>query len=115
MQGCSRPQLKQNDEVNNHDILCLLLQVDYWSFGTVLFECITGMRPFLTELSPVQWYEKFLSISQTLVWFLLKGPSLELFFKITLPYTGIFEGIMRICVGMVHLIKLAFGAQHCLS
>ncbi|XP_078366618.1 inhibitor of nuclear factor kappa-B kinase subunit alpha-like [Oculina patagonica] len=32
--------------------------VDYWSFGTVLFECITGMRPFLTELSPVQWYNK---------------------------------------------------------
>ena len=38
----------------------LLLQVDYWSFGTVLFECITGMRPFLTELSPVQWYEQLL-------------------------------------------------------
>lgn len=32
--------------------------VDYWSFGTVLFECVTGMRPFLTELSPVQWYNK---------------------------------------------------------
>lgn len=33
--------------------------VDYWSFGTVLFECITGLRPFLSELSsPVQWYQE---------------------------------------------------------
>lgn len=32
--------------------------VDYWSFGTVLFECITGMRPFLPELSPVQWHHE---------------------------------------------------------
>ncbi|KAJ7381068.1 hypothetical protein OS493_004666 [Desmophyllum pertusum] len=34
--------------------------VDYWSFGTVLFECITGIRPFLPELSPFQWYNKVL-------------------------------------------------------
>ena len=40
----------------------VFLQVDYWSLGTILFECITGMRPFLPELSPVQWYE---SIKQT--------------------------------------------------
>lgn len=30
--------------------------VDYWSLGTVLFECITGTRPFLPELSPVKWH-----------------------------------------------------------
>lgn len=32
--------------------------VDYWSLGTILFECITGMRPFLPELSPVQWHHQ---------------------------------------------------------
>ncbi|WAQ96309.1 IKKA-like protein [Mya arenaria] len=26
--------------------------VDYWSFGTVVFECITGYRPFLPDLPP---------------------------------------------------------------
>ena len=45
------------DVVNNKLHIYYMLQVDYWSFGTVLFECITGMRPFLTQLSPVQWYE----------------------------------------------------------
>lgn len=29
--------------------------VDYWSFGTVVFECITGVRPFLPQSPPVQW------------------------------------------------------------
>lgn len=29
--------------------------VDYWSFGTVVFECITGIRPFLPNVPPVQW------------------------------------------------------------
>ncbi|XP_032238098.2 inhibitor of nuclear factor kappa-B kinase subunit beta isoform X2 [Nematostella vectensis] len=29
--------------------------VDYWSLGTVVFECITGRRPF-PDLSPVQWH-----------------------------------------------------------
>ena len=24
----------------------------------MLFECITGLRPFLPELSPVHWYER---------------------------------------------------------
>ncbi len=30
--------------------------VDYWSFGTLVFECITGFRPFLPTWQPVQWY-----------------------------------------------------------
>lgn len=29
--------------------------VDYWSFGTMLFECSCGFRPFLHNLQPVQW------------------------------------------------------------
>ncbi|XP_019635270.1 PREDICTED: inhibitor of nuclear factor kappa-B kinase subunit beta-like [Branchiostoma belcheri] len=30
--------------------------VDYWSFGTLVFECITGSRPFLPNRNPVQWH-----------------------------------------------------------
>ncbi|XP_064421554.1 inhibitor of nuclear factor kappa-B kinase subunit beta [Latimeria chalumnae] len=32
--------------------------VDYWSFGTLAFECITGFRPFLPNWHPVQWHAK---------------------------------------------------------
>uniref|UniRef100_A0A671N1D9 IkappaB kinase n=1 Tax=Sinocyclocheilus anshuiensis TaxID=1608454 RepID=A0A671N1D9_9TELE len=34
--------------------------VDYWSFGTQVFECITGFRPFLPTWQPVQWHSKLL-------------------------------------------------------
>ena len=30
--------------------------VDFWSFGTVVFECITGYRPFLPDRKPIEWY-----------------------------------------------------------
>ncbi|XP_071808745.1 inhibitor of nuclear factor kappa-B kinase subunit alpha-like [Asterias amurensis] len=32
------------------------LTVDYWTLGTVLFECITGVRPFLPQMPPVKWH-----------------------------------------------------------
>uniref|UniRef100_A0AAR2JS31 Inhibitor of nuclear factor kappa-B kinase subunit alpha n=1 Tax=Pygocentrus nattereri TaxID=42514 RepID=A0AAR2JS31_PYGNA len=32
--------------------------VDYWSFGTMVFECSCGFRPFLHNLQPVQWTSK---------------------------------------------------------
>uniref|UniRef100_A0A672L237 Inhibitor of nuclear factor kappa-B kinase subunit alpha n=1 Tax=Sinocyclocheilus grahami TaxID=75366 RepID=A0A672L237_SINGR len=32
--------------------------VDYWSFGTMIFECCCGFRPFLHNLQPVQWTSK---------------------------------------------------------
>ncbi|XP_065152805.1 inhibitor of nuclear factor kappa-B kinase subunit alpha [Paramisgurnus dabryanus] len=32
--------------------------VDYWSFGTMVFECCCGFRPFLHNLQPVQWTSK---------------------------------------------------------
>ncbi|XP_035235434.1 inhibitor of nuclear factor kappa-B kinase subunit beta [Anguilla anguilla] len=32
--------------------------VDYWSFGTLVFECITGFRPFLPTWQPVPWHAK---------------------------------------------------------
>ncbi|XP_069125101.1 inhibitor of nuclear factor kappa-B kinase subunit alpha-like isoform X2 [Argopecten irradians] len=32
--------------------------VDYWSFGTVVFECIAGYRPFLPTTPPVTWHKE---------------------------------------------------------
>ncbi|XP_078094610.1 LOW QUALITY PROTEIN: inhibitor of nuclear factor kappa-B kinase subunit beta [Mustelus asterias] len=32
--------------------------VDYWSLGTLTFECITGFRPFLPNWQPVAWHSK---------------------------------------------------------
>nr|XP_008115965.1 PREDICTED: inhibitor of nuclear factor kappa-B kinase subunit alpha [Anolis carolinensis] len=32
--------------------------VDFWSFGTVVFECITGFRPFLHNQQPFTWHDK---------------------------------------------------------
>lgn len=32
--------------------------VDYWSFGTLIFECACGFRPFLHHMQPVQWISK---------------------------------------------------------
>ncbi|KAM5141252.1 inhibitor of nuclear factor kappa-B kinase subunit alpha [Mantella aurantiaca] len=32
--------------------------VDYWSFGTMVFECIAGFRPFLHNMQPFTWHEK---------------------------------------------------------
>uniref|UniRef100_A0A3Q3GRT9 IkappaB kinase n=1 Tax=Labrus bergylta TaxID=56723 RepID=A0A3Q3GRT9_9LABR len=34
------------------------VKVDYWSFGTLVFECITGYRPFLPTWQPVPWHNK---------------------------------------------------------
>ncbi|XP_069096934.1 inhibitor of nuclear factor kappa-B kinase subunit alpha-like [Pleurodeles waltl] len=34
------------------------VRVDYWSLGTMVFECIAGFRPFLHNLQPVAWHEK---------------------------------------------------------
>uniref|UniRef100_A0A8C8IHT9 Inhibitor of nuclear factor kappa-B kinase subunit alpha n=1 Tax=Oncorhynchus tshawytscha TaxID=74940 RepID=A0A8C8IHT9_ONCTS len=31
------------------------VSVDYWSFGTMIFECTCGFRPFLHNMQPVQW------------------------------------------------------------
>jgi inhibitor of nuclear factor kappa-B kinase subunit beta len=41
------PELFQTDKYN--------CTVDYWSLGLVIHECITGVRPFLPGLPPMQW------------------------------------------------------------
>lgn len=30
-------------------------KADYWSFGTLVFECITGRRPFFHTSNAEQW------------------------------------------------------------
>uniref|UniRef100_A0A8D3DI35 IkappaB kinase n=1 Tax=Scophthalmus maximus TaxID=52904 RepID=A0A8D3DI35_SCOMX len=34
--------------------------VDYWSFGTLVVECIIGYRPFLPTWQPVPWHNKLM-------------------------------------------------------
>ncbi|XP_063160687.1 inhibitor of nuclear factor kappa-B kinase subunit alpha [Candoia aspera] len=34
------------------------MTVDFWSFGTVIFECITGFRPFLHNQQPFTWHDR---------------------------------------------------------
>lgn len=62
--------------------------VDYWSFGTLVFECITGFRPFLPTWQPVQWYlcpqlsvaEFYPARPDTLIWcFSIRSVVLNLF------------------------------------
>uniref|UniRef100_A0AAX7V1Q8 Inhibitor of nuclear factor kappa-B kinase subunit alpha n=1 Tax=Astatotilapia calliptera TaxID=8154 RepID=A0AAX7V1Q8_ASTCA len=47
---CSAPELFENKPYT--------VTVDYWSFGTMIFECSCGFRPFLHNLQPVQWASK---------------------------------------------------------
>lgn len=45
---CQAPELFENKPYT--------VTVDYWSFGTVIFECTCGFRPFLHHMQPVQWW-----------------------------------------------------------
>ena len=41
---------KSGGSLGNEAIICelfVIFQVDFWSFGMVVFECVTGKRPFL--------------------------------------------------------------------
>lgn len=41
---------------------------DYWSFGTVIFECITGTRPFLLTEHAFQWPKLIKDKSDQHIW-----------------------------------------------
>ncbi|KAK7507653.1 hypothetical protein BaRGS_00001588 [Batillaria attramentaria] len=60
--------------------------VDYWSFGTVIFECITGIRPFLPTLPPVQWHKEVCAKSPEDICAFIDGNNEPRFSKtITMP------------------------------
>ncbi|XP_053125130.1 inhibitor of nuclear factor kappa-B kinase subunit beta [Hemicordylus capensis] len=67
--------------------------VDYWSFGTLAFECITGFRPFLPNWQPVQWHAKVRQKSETdiVVWEDLAG---EVKFSSRLPHPNNLNSIL---------------------
>ena len=41
---------------------------DYWSFGTVIFECLTGIRPFMLADSPFEWFKAIKSKKDDEIW-----------------------------------------------
>ncbi|XP_019401582.1 PREDICTED: inhibitor of nuclear factor kappa-B kinase subunit beta isoform X1 [Crocodylus porosus] len=67
--------------------------VDYWSFGTLTFECITGFRPFLPTWQPVQWHTKVQQKSESdiVVYEDLVG---EVKFSSSLPYPNNLNSIL---------------------
>ncbi|KAH1177882.1 hypothetical protein KIL84_011584 [Mauremys mutica] len=67
--------------------------VDYWSFGTLAFECITGFRPFLPNWQPVQWHTKVRQKSELdiVVYEDLAG---EVKFSSSLPYPNNLNSIL---------------------
>ncbi|CAH1794862.1 unnamed protein product [Owenia fusiformis] len=58
--------------------------VDFWSFGTMLFECVCGFRPFLPNLTPVQWQQK-VSLKQPDDICVMFGPNSEVIYSKDLP------------------------------
>ncbi|XP_061448378.1 inhibitor of nuclear factor kappa-B kinase subunit beta isoform X2 [Rhineura floridana] len=67
--------------------------VDYWSFGTLAFECITGFRPFLPSWQLVQWHAKVRKKSELdiVVYEDLSG---EVKFSSKLPYPNNLNSVL---------------------
>ncbi|NXA42141.1 IKKB kinase, partial [Eudromia elegans] len=67
--------------------------VDYWSFGTLAFECITGFRPFLPNWQPVQWHTKVRQKSELDI-VVSEDLSGEVKFSSTLPYPNNLNSVL---------------------
>ncbi|XP_061731882.1 inhibitor of nuclear factor kappa-B kinase subunit alpha-like isoform X1 [Nerophis ophidion] len=61
------------------------VSVDYWSFGTMVFECSCGFRPFLHNLQPVQWASKVRNKGPKDI-VAVEEPNGEVRFSTRLPY-----------------------------
>ncbi|XP_061665847.1 inhibitor of nuclear factor kappa-B kinase subunit alpha-like isoform X1 [Syngnathoides biaculeatus] len=61
------------------------VSVDYWSFGTMIFECSCGFRPFLHNLQPVQWASKVRNKGPKDI-MAVEEPNGEVRFSTHLPY-----------------------------
>ncbi|KAK5881645.1 inhibitor of nuclear factor kappa-B kinase subunit alpha-like [Gymnodraco acuticeps] len=59
--------------------------VDFWSFGTMVFECSCGFRPFLHNLQPVQWASKVRNKGPKDI-MAVEEPNGEVRFSTHLPY-----------------------------
>ncbi|XP_039222795.1 inhibitor of nuclear factor kappa-B kinase subunit beta [Crotalus tigris] len=67
--------------------------VDYWSFGTLAFECITGFRPFLPTWQPVQWHAKVRQKSELDI-VVFEDLSGEVKFSSKLPYPNNLNSVL---------------------
>ncbi|POI35802.1 hypothetical protein CIB84_000447 [Bambusicola thoracicus] len=67
--------------------------VDYWSFGTLAFECITGFRPFLPNWQPVQWHTKVRQKSELDI-VVSEDLSGEVKFSSSLPYPNNLNSVL---------------------
>ncbi|KAL8585012.1 hypothetical protein ACOMHN_043648 [Nucella lapillus] len=76
--------------------------VDYWSFGTVIFECITGIRPFLPTVPPVQWHKEVCAKSPEDICAWIDGEGVRFSkqlpppFNLCLPMTSYLEQWLRL-------------------
>ncbi|XP_075457654.1 inhibitor of nuclear factor kappa-B kinase subunit beta isoform X1 [Ascaphus truei] len=69
--------------------------VDYWSFGTLAFECITGFRPFLPTWQPVQWHAKVRQKSNENI-VVYEDLQVEVKFSSVLPTPNHLNGILAL-------------------
>ncbi|ETE66684.1 Inhibitor of nuclear factor kappa-B kinase subunit beta [Ophiophagus hannah] len=85
--------------------------VDYWSFGTLAFECITGFRPFLPSWQPVQCVladrlEKWLQL-------MLKWHPRQRGTHPTYGTNGCFKALDDILnVKLIHILNMVTGSTH---
>ncbi|CAB1337936.1 unnamed protein product, partial [Coregonus sp. 'balchen'] len=87
--------------------------VDYWSFGTMIFECSCGIRPFLHNLQPVQW--TLLEPMEMLLQLMLKWDPVQRGGKTNADSKKplCFEVLEQIlCMKVVHILNMTTAQVH---